>query len=82
MRFTPVLVFHICVGILGLLSGAAALSVRKGSVRHLCVFRVRFTNAYKKGLSRFRSNSVRFKLAVIFPQMMNDCQLGNVQIRD
>jgi hypothetical protein len=34
MRFTPVLVFHICVGILGLLSGATALSFRKGSGRH------------------------------------------------
>jgi Predicted membrane protein (DUF2306) len=34
MRFTPALVFHICVGILGLLSGATALSFRKGSGRH------------------------------------------------
>src|SRR5215471_4742809 len=34
MRFTLVLVFHICVGILGLLSGAIALSFRKGSDRH------------------------------------------------
>jgi len=34
MRFTPVLVFHICVGILGLLSGTTALSFRKGSGRH------------------------------------------------
>jgi len=34
MRFTPVLVLHICVGILGLLSGATALSFRKGSGRH------------------------------------------------
>src|SRR5215467_5112331 len=33
MRFTPVLVFHICVGILGLLSGATALSFRTGSGR-------------------------------------------------
>jgi hypothetical protein len=34
MRFTPILVFHICVGILGLLSGAAAMLFRKGSGRH------------------------------------------------
>ena len=31
----PILVLHICAGILGLLSGAAAISFRKGSRRHL-----------------------------------------------
>jgi hypothetical protein len=40
MRFTPALVFHICVGILGLLSGAAALSFRKGSSRHRAAGRI------------------------------------------
>jgi len=30
----PILVFHICAGLLGLLSGAAAMSFRKGSRRH------------------------------------------------
>jgi hypothetical protein len=34
MQFTPVLVFHICAGTLGLLSGATALSFRKGSSQH------------------------------------------------
>ena len=34
MRFTPMLVFHICVGTIGLLSGATALLFRKGSRRH------------------------------------------------
>jgi uncharacterized membrane protein len=34
MRFTPVLVFHICVGAMGLLAGAVAMSLRKGSRRH------------------------------------------------
>ena len=34
MRFSPVLLFHICAGILGLLSGAVAMSFRKGSHRH------------------------------------------------
>jgi hypothetical protein len=34
MRFSPVLVFHICAGTLGLLSGAAAMSFRKGFHRH------------------------------------------------
>jgi hypothetical protein len=32
---SPVLAFHICGGTLGLLSGAAALSFRKGSRRHV-----------------------------------------------
>jgi uncharacterized membrane protein len=34
MRFSPVLVFHICSGVLGLLSGAASMIFRKGSRRH------------------------------------------------
>ena len=34
MPYSPVLIVHICAGILGLLSGTAALSFRKGSRRH------------------------------------------------
>src|SRR5262245_18276309 len=34
MQFTPILVFLICVGAIGLLSGATAMSFRKGSRRH------------------------------------------------
>jgi uncharacterized membrane protein len=34
MTFSPLLLFHICGGLLGVLSGAAALLVRKGSDRH------------------------------------------------
>src|SRR5438094_3527723 len=34
MSFSPVLVFHISAGTLGLVSGAAAMSFRKGSRRH------------------------------------------------
>src|SRR5713226_949475 len=34
MQFSPVLVFHICTGTLGLLSGAAAMFFLKGSRRH------------------------------------------------
>jgi len=34
MSFSPILLFHICNGVLGCLSGAAALSFRKGSRRH------------------------------------------------
>jgi hypothetical protein len=34
MRFSPLLVFHICAGIFGLLSGAVAMLFRKGSNRH------------------------------------------------
>ena len=30
----PILVFHICAGVLGILSGAGAMSFRKGSRRH------------------------------------------------
>src|SRR5215208_3729866 len=31
---TPILVIHICAGVLGLLSGVAAMLFRKGSRRH------------------------------------------------
>ena len=34
MRSSPILGFHICAGILALLSGTAAMSFRKGSDRH------------------------------------------------
>jgi hypothetical protein len=34
MRLSPVLLLHICSGIVGLLSGAVAVSLRKGSPRH------------------------------------------------
>jgi hypothetical protein len=34
MRFSPILVLHISAGLIGILSGAAAMSFRKGSPRH------------------------------------------------
>ncbi len=34
MKFSPVLLFHICAGIIGCLSGFVAVSLRKGSRRH------------------------------------------------
>ena len=34
MSFSPLLAFHISAGIVGILSGAAAMSFRKGSPRH------------------------------------------------
>ncbi len=34
MPFSPILLFHICAGTLGVLSGAVAVSFRKGSRRH------------------------------------------------
>lgn len=43
MRF-PILVLHICAGILGLLSGAAAISFRKGSRWHRVVGNVFFVS--------------------------------------
>ena len=35
MPDTPILVLHICAGTVGLLSGSAAMSFRKGSPRHV-----------------------------------------------
>ena len=34
MKISPVLLFHICSGTLGILSGAAAIALRKGSRQH------------------------------------------------
>lgn len=34
MRFSPILILHICAGTIGCLSGAVAVSLRKGSRRH------------------------------------------------
>lgn len=35
MPYSPILIGHICAGTLGLLSGTAAMSFRKGSARHI-----------------------------------------------
>jgi hypothetical protein len=40
MRFSAILVLHISAGIVGILSGAAAMSFRKGSARHALAGRV------------------------------------------
>jgi hypothetical protein len=40
MPYSPILVVHICAGTLGLLSGTAAMSFRKGSRRHVLSGRV------------------------------------------
>jgi len=40
MSYSPILVAHICAGTVGLLSGTAAMSFRKGSPRHVLAGRV------------------------------------------
>jgi hypothetical protein len=40
MSYSPILVVHICGGTVGLLSGTAAMSFRKGSPRHVLAGRV------------------------------------------
>jgi uncharacterized membrane protein len=40
MAYSPVLAVHICAGTLGLLSGTAAMSFRKGSPRHVLAGKV------------------------------------------
>ena len=40
MPYSPILMVHICAGTLGLLSGTAAMSFRKGSARHVLAGRV------------------------------------------
>jgi len=40
MAYSPILLIHICAGTVGLLSGAAAISFRKGSPRHVLAGRI------------------------------------------
>jgi hypothetical protein len=40
MSYSPILIVHICAGSLGLLSGTAAISSRKGSPRHVLAAKV------------------------------------------
>jgi uncharacterized membrane protein len=40
MAYSPILIGHICAGTLGLLSGTAAMSFRKGSPRHVLAGKV------------------------------------------
>jgi hypothetical protein len=40
MSYSPILIVHICAGTLGLLSGSAAMTFRKGSPRHVLAGRV------------------------------------------
>src|SRR5271170_3992530 len=40
MSYSPILLVHICAGTLGLLSGTAAMSFRKGSPRHVLAGKV------------------------------------------
>ena len=40
MYYSPILIVHICAGSLGLLSGTAAMSFRKGSARHVLAGKV------------------------------------------
>src|ERR1700731_2249779 len=40
MRYSPILIAHICAGTIGLLSGTAAMSFRKGTTRHVLAGKV------------------------------------------
>jgi hypothetical protein len=51
MRFSPILLFHICCGTMSVLAGFAAISVRKGSHRHRVVGNVFFISMLGLGLS-------------------------------
>src|SRR5271165_7003658 len=50
MLYSPILIGHICAGTLGLLSGTAAMSFRKGSPRHALAGKI-FDAHYGRGSS-------------------------------
>src|SRR3979490_498829 len=49
MSYSPILVVHICGGTLGLLSGTAAMSFRKGSPRHVLAGTVFVSSSFTTG---------------------------------
>jgi hypothetical protein len=65
MKYSPVLVFHICAAIIGLLSGSAALIFRKGSRLHRAAGNVFFISML--GMS----GSGAYMAAFIKPNMGN-----------
>src|SRR5256885_395354 len=51
MSYSPILIFHICGGTLGLLSGAAAMSFRKGTPRHALAGKVFVASMFAMGVA-------------------------------
>jgi hypothetical protein len=64
MAYSPILVVHICAGSLGLLSGTAAISFRKGSRRHVLAGKVFVASMLTMGaatylaITRYQPNNI------------------------
>ncbi len=67
MRF-PILVFHICAGISGLLSGAVAMSFRKGSRGHRVAGNVFVISVYVTRSVRRRAASFSRRTRNLAPE--------------
>ena len=52
MPYSPILIAHICGGTLGLVSGTAAMSFRKGSPRHVLAGKVFVASMFTMASSR------------------------------
>jgi hypothetical protein len=50
MSYSPILIVHICAGTLGLLSGTAAMSFRKGSPRHVLAGKIFVASMFTMGV--------------------------------
>jgi hypothetical protein len=50
MSYSPILIVHICAGSLGLLSGTAAMSFRKGSPRHVLAGKIFVASMFTMGV--------------------------------
>ena len=53
MSYSPILVVHICSGTLGLLFGTVAVSVRKGSHRHVLAGKVFVASMLTMGVGQY-----------------------------
>ncbi len=66
MSVSPILLFHICSGIVGLLSGAAAMSFRKGSRGHRVAGNVFFISMLSLGASGAYMGFMKSQISNVF----------------
>src|ERR1700694_2559109 len=64
MAYSPILILHICGGVVGLVSGAAAMCFRKGSPRHVLAGRIFVVSMLTMG-------ALAAYLAIVRPQPNN-----------
>jgi uncharacterized membrane protein len=62
----PILVFHICAGTIGLLSGAVGIAVRKGSRQHRVAGNVFFVSMLSLAVSAVYLSFMKHQISNVF----------------